>query len=56
MDIKDIGIFNKALLAKWKWQLGTEVKGIWREVEVKEIWREILLSRYEPIVGQQNRS
>jgi len=28
MGIKDIELFNKALLAKWKWRLGKEEHGL----------------------------
>jgi len=37
LGIKNIRKFNEALLAKWKWRLGTE--------EVR-VWKEILESRY----------
>jgi len=39
LGIRDIGRFNSALLAKWKWRLGTEGGGLWRDV---------LISRYGP--------
>jgi len=32
LDIKNVKTFNEALLAKWKWRLGLEEKGMWKEV------------------------
>jgi len=32
LDIKDIGRFNSALLAKWELRLGMEERGLWRGV------------------------
>jgi len=32
LNIKDLNIFNTALLAKWKWRLCTEEKGLWKDV------------------------
>jgi len=32
LGIREIRNFNIALLAKWKWRLGMEDKGLWREV------------------------
>jgi len=32
LGIRDIGNFNTTLLAKWKWRLGTEDHGLWKEV------------------------
>jgi len=32
LDIRDIRLFNVALLAKWKWRLGMEDKGLWKQV------------------------
>ena len=32
IGIKDIELFNKALLAKWKWRLGKEQNGLWKEI------------------------
>jgi len=29
---RDTGKFNLALLAKWKWRLGREEGGVWKEV------------------------
>jgi len=25
-------LFNKALLAKWKWRLGTKDQGLWKDI------------------------
>jgi len=43
MGIKDIGNFNVALLAKWKWRLGGPKVGLWREVLESRYgtWREL---------------
>jgi len=32
LGIRDIGKFNSALIAKWKWRLGVEEGGLWKEV------------------------
>ena len=32
IGIKDIHLFNKALLAKWKWRLGTDEQGLWKDI------------------------
>jgi len=32
LGVKDIGRFNKVLLAKWMWRLGVESKGKWGEL------------------------
>jgi len=32
LGIKEIETFNKVLLAKWMWHLGTETNGKWRKV------------------------
>ena len=32
IGLKDIHLFNKALLAKWKWRLGTEEHGLWKDI------------------------
>ncbi|XP_068479070.1 uncharacterized protein [Phaseolus vulgaris] len=32
LGIKDVRLFNRALLAKWKWRLMSEEKGLWKEV------------------------
>jgi len=32
LGIRDIGKFNYALIAKWKWRLGVEEGGLWKEV------------------------
>jgi len=37
MGIKDVRLFNVALLAKWKWRLLSDEKGRWKDV---------LLSKY----------
>jgi len=43
LGVKDVRKFNYALLAKWKWRLGMEEKGEWRNI-IKSIygnWREM---------------
>ena len=39
--VKDINMFNMALLSKWKWRLGSEKYDLWKEeLESKyESWR-----------------
>jgi len=37
LGIKNIKLFNKAFLAKWKWRLGIDEKGLWKDVLVY-IW------------------
>jgi len=32
LGIRDIGKFSTALLAKWKWRLGVEDYGMWKQV------------------------
>jgi len=32
LGLRDIQKFNVALLAKWKWRLGTENNGLWKQV------------------------
>ena len=32
LGIKSIKLFNKALLAKWKWRLGIDEKGLWKDI------------------------
>jgi len=32
LGIREVGNFNRAILAKWKWRLGMKDKGLWREV------------------------
>jgi len=32
LGIKNIRNFNDTLLAKWKWRLGTEDNGLWKQV------------------------
>ena len=32
LGIRDIENFNIALLTKWKWIIGTEDQGVWKEV------------------------
>ena len=32
LGIKDVGRFNAALLAKWKWRLGKEEGGVWKDI------------------------
>jgi len=51
LGIRDIGNFNIALLAKWKWRLGIEGHGLWKEVLESKYgsWRnlnETNISRY----------
>ena len=36
LGVKDIRMFNCALLAKWKWRLLSEEKGIWKEILVSK--------------------
>jgi len=39
LGIKDIGSFNDALIAKWRWRYG---------VSEDSLWRDILQERYRP--------
>jgi len=41
--IKDVGTFNAALLAKWKWRLRLEERGVWRDILESRYgeWREM---------------
>jgi len=32
LGVRDISIFNSILIAKWKWRLGSEYGGGWKEV------------------------
>jgi len=32
LGVRDIQVFNAALVAKWRWRLGSEDGGVWREV------------------------
>jgi len=32
LGVKDIKLFNEALLAKWKWKMATESNGLWKQV------------------------
>jgi len=32
MGIKDIELFNKTMLGKWKWRLGKEEHGLWKDI------------------------
>ena len=32
VEIKDVNLFNMALLGKWKWRLGCEKSGLWKQV------------------------
>jgi len=43
LRIKDIGRFNAALVAKWKWRLGIGKMGVWKEVLESRYggWREM---------------
>ena len=41
LGVKSLSKVNKALLGKWKWRLGTEEKGLWRDIIVSKYgsWR-----------------
>jgi len=43
LGIRDIGKFNVALLAKWKWRLGVEKGGVWKDVLESryDTWRDM---------------
>jgi len=43
LGIKNVRHFNRALLAKWKWRLMGEEKGMWKQ---------ILTSKYETDIDQ----
>jgi len=32
LEIKDVGKFNCALVAKWKWRLGAGETGVWKDI------------------------
>jgi len=36
LGIKDIGVFNIALLGTWKWGLGLDMRGLGKEVMVSK--------------------
>lgn len=46
LGIKDIGKFNATLLAKWKWRLGMEEGGAWRDIldSIYGSWRDMKIS------------
>lgn len=41
LGIKNIKTFNVTLLGKWKWRLGLEEKGLWKDILVSKYgsWR-----------------
>jgi len=43
LRVKDVGTFNLALLVKWKWRLGLEERGVWRDILKSRYgkWREM---------------
>ena len=32
LGVRDVGSFSMTLLAKWKWRIGVEVEGEWRDI------------------------
>jgi len=30
--VKDLKVFNITLLAKWKWRIGSKLKGLWKRL------------------------
>jgi len=38
LGIRDIGSFNYALLAKWKWRMMSDEKGKWKDILVSKKW------------------
>lgn len=49
LGIKEVGRFNAALFAKWKWKLGTEEVGVWRDIieSSYDSWREMRVTMIE---------
>ena len=41
LGIKDVKIFNNALLAKWKWRLMNDERGKWKDIPVSKYGLEI---------------
>jgi len=43
LGIKDIQCFSAALLGKWKWTLGVDEKGLWKDIIVSKngSWRSL---------------
>jgi len=43
LGVKDLDKFNIALLGKWKWRLGKEELGLWKDIVLSkyESWREL---------------
>ena len=38
LGVKNISMFNRALLAKWNWRLRSEEKGKWKEILVSKYY------------------
>jgi len=56
LGIKDIQLFNEALLKKWKWRLATEIPGVWMDTLLSKYneWRELnkeIITKNESMCG-----
>jgi len=43
LGVQDLDKFNIALLGKWKWRLGKEEPGLWKDIMLSkyESWRKL---------------